>query len=138
MDGATTLGPLSSEAALLTLEEQVSTAVDAGATAISGEEGLDRQESFFAPTILTEITPENLAYRQEFFGPVALFFSAEDDHGAARLANDSEFGLGCSIFTEDLNAGNGWRVASRAAWSHQPPDVDCRRSANRWHQDIGV
>jgi len=111
MDGATTLGPLSSEAALIALEEQVDAAVEAGATVVTGGKRLDREGSFFAPTILTDVTPDNPAYRQEFFGPVALFFPAEDEDDAIRLANDSEFGLGCSIFTEDPQRGE--RLASR-------------------------
>ncbi len=111
MDDTTTLGPLSSEAALTTLEEQVDAAVEAGARVVTGGKRLDRRGSFFAPTILTDITPDNPAYRQEFFGPVALFFSADDDDAAVQLANDSDFGLGCSIFTEDPERGE--RLASR-------------------------
>ena len=106
MDGTTTLGPMSSEAALVTLEEQVDAAVQAGAKVITGGQRLDRPGSFFAPTILTDIAPDNPAYLLEFFGPVALFFSAADDDDAVRLANDSEFGLGCSIFTTDVERGD--------------------------------
>jgi len=113
MDGATTLAPLSSEAAITTLEAQVDAAVEAGATVVTGGKRLDRPGSFFAPTILTDITADNPAYRQESFGPVALFFSADGDgdDDAVRLANDSDFGLGCSIFTEDPERGQ--RLASR-------------------------
>jgi len=111
MDATTTLGPLSSEAALETLEAQVDKSVAAGATVVIGGKRLDRAGSFFAPTILTDITPDNPAYHEEFFGPVALFFTAADDDEAVRLANDSDFGLGCSIFTEDEQHGE--RLASR-------------------------
>jgi len=111
MDDATTLGPLSSEAALVALEEQVNTAVEAGAAVITGGKRLDRKGWFFAPTILTDIAPDNPAHRQEFFGPVALFFGAQDDDDAVRLANDSDFGLGCSIFTQDPQRGE--RLATR-------------------------
>ena len=111
MDATTTLGPLSSEAALETLEAQVDKSVAAGATVVIGGKRLDRAGSFFAPTILTDITPDNPAYHEEFFGPVALFFTAADDDDAVRLANDSDFGLGCSIFTEDEQHGE--RLASR-------------------------
>jgi succinate-semialdehyde dehydrogenase/glutarate-semialdehyde dehydrogenase len=106
MDAVTTLGPMSSEAALVTIEEQVDAAVQAGATVITGGKRLDRPGSFFAPTILADVARDNPAYQQEFFGPVALFFSVADDDDAVRLANDSEFGLGCSIFTADLEHGD--------------------------------
>ena len=110
MDSGTTLAPLSSEAALATLEEQVDNAVKAGARVVTGGKRLKGPGSFFEPTILTDITPDNPAYSEEFFGPVALFFEAADDD-AVRLANDSDFGLGCSIFTEDQQRGE--RMASR-------------------------
>lgn len=64
-----------------------------------------------APTILTEISPDNPAYRDEFFGPVAMFFRVPDEEAAIALANDSDFGLGGSVFTRDLARGR--RVASR-------------------------
>ena len=63
------------------------------------------------PTILTDIAPENPAFRDEFFGPVALFFRVKDEDAAIALANDSDFGLGGSVFTRDLDRGR--RVASR-------------------------
>ena len=63
------------------------------------------------PTILTNIKPTNPAYREEFFGPVALFFRVKNEDEAVALANDSDFGLGGSIFTNDIARGK--RVASR-------------------------
>ena len=63
------------------------------------------------PTILTDIKPENPAFREEFFGPVALFFRVKDEDAAIALANDSDFGLGGSVFTKDIARGK--RVASR-------------------------
>jgi len=67
-DEETTLGPLSSEAALTLLLRQVDEAVAHGAKVLTGGKRVDRKGSFMQPTILTEITPENPAYRQEFFG----------------------------------------------------------------------
>ena len=64
-----------------------------------------------APTILTDIKPNNPAFREEFFGPVALFFRVKDEDEAVALANDSDFGLGGSVFTKDIARGR--RVASR-------------------------
>jgi succinate-semialdehyde dehydrogenase/glutarate-semialdehyde dehydrogenase len=62
-------------------------------------------------TILTDITPDNPAYRQEFFGPVALVLPANDEEEAIAIANDSPFGLGGSIYTNNIEHGK--RVASR-------------------------
>ena len=64
-----------------------------------------------SPTILTDITPDNPALRQEFFGPVALFFSARDEEEAIALANDSTFGLGGSVYTSDV--AHGKKIARR-------------------------
>ncbi|CAD5199617.1 NAD-dependent succinate-semialdehyde dehydrogenase [Pseudomonas sp. FEN] len=111
MDEQTTLGPLSSEGALLQLLEQVQTAIAHGAKVLLGGGRIDRPGSFMAPTILTDIAPDNPAFRDEFFGPVALFFRVADEEAAIALANDSDFGLGGSVFTRDLARGR--RVASR-------------------------
>lgn len=62
-------------------------------------------------SILTNIKPANPAYREEFFGPVALFFRVKDEDEAVALANDSDFGLGGSVFTQDI--ARGQHVASR-------------------------
>jgi succinate-semialdehyde dehydrogenase/glutarate-semialdehyde dehydrogenase len=111
LDEKTTLGPLSSEAALLTLLDQVKTAVKHGATVALGGKRIDRVGAYMEPTILTHVTPENPAFRDEFFGPVAMFFRVKDEDAAIALANDSDFGLGGSVFTKDL--ARGQRVASR-------------------------
>ena len=111
MDKATTLGPLSTEAALVQLLDQVKRAVAKGATVVMGGKRIDRPGSFMQPTILTDISPGNPAFREEFFGPVALFFRVKNEDEAVALANDSEFGLGGSVFTEDVARGK--RVASR-------------------------
>ena len=111
MDDSTTLGPLCTEAALLTLLDQVDRAIAAGARVIMGGHRLHRPGAFMAPTILTHIAPDNPAFREEFFGPVALFFSVRDEDAAVALANDSDFGLGGSVFTGDVARGR--RVASR-------------------------
>ncbi len=107
----TLLGPMSSEQALLDLVKQVDEAVEHGAKMVLGGKRIDRPGSYMAPTILTDIAPENPAFRQEFFGPVALFFRVKDEAAAIALANDSDFGLGGSVFTKD--EARGQRVASR-------------------------
>ncbi len=111
MDEATTLGPLSSEGALVQLLKQVDDAVAKGAKVVMGGERVDRPGSFMAPTILTDVKPDNPAFRDEFFGPVALFFRVKDEDAAIALANDSDFGLGGSVWCKDTARGK--RVASR-------------------------
>jgi succinate-semialdehyde dehydrogenase/glutarate-semialdehyde dehydrogenase len=111
MDATTTLGPLSTEAALVQLLGQIKHAVANGAKLVMGGKRIDRPGSFMETTILTNIEPTNPAYSEEFFGPVALFFRVKNEDEAVALANDSDFGLGGSVFTNDV--ARGQRVASR-------------------------
>jgi succinate-semialdehyde dehydrogenase/glutarate-semialdehyde dehydrogenase len=111
MDPKTTLGPLSSESALDTLVKQVDAAVAKGAKIALGGKRYDRPGNYMQPTILTDVTPENPAFRDEFFGPVAMFFRVKNEDEAIALACDSDFGLGGSVFTKD--EARGARVASR-------------------------
>jgi succinate-semialdehyde dehydrogenase / glutarate-semialdehyde dehydrogenase len=114
MDPATTLGPLSSESALEKILAQVMDAVVKGATLVMGGKRIDREGSFMQPTIITDIHARNPAFHAELFGPVALFFTVKDEHEAVALANNSEFGLGGSVFT--ANVVNDWQAASIRAW----------------------
>ncbi len=109
MDEATTLGPLSSEAALEQLLGQVKHAVAKGGRLLIGGKRIDRPGSYMEPSILTDIKPDNPAYRDEFFGPVAMVFRVKDEAAAVALANDSDFGLGGSVWTRDHDRGH--RVA---------------------------
>src|SRR6204780_3336407 len=109
MDEKTTHGPLSTEAALVQLLKQVDSAVEHGATLVMGGKRINRPGSFMETTILTDIKPDNPAFRDEFFGPVVSFFRVKDEAAAIALANDSDFGLGGSVFTEDVARGK--RVA---------------------------
>ena len=111
MDKRTTHGPLSSEAALLQLLEQVDTAVENGARLLMGGKRMDRPGSFMEATILTDIRSDNPAFRDEFFGPVASFYRVRDEAEAIALANNSDFGLGGSVFTQDATRGK--RIANQ-------------------------
>ena len=107
MDPATTLAPLSSAQALDTLIHQVDTAVQNGAQVLlGGKRVADMPGAFMQPTILTGIEAHNPAYKEEFFGPVALFFRVANEAAAILLANDSNFGLGGSVFTQDAQRGH--------------------------------
>ena len=110
LDEKTTLGPLSTEQALVDLLKQVDVAVKHGAKVVMGGKRLNRAGSYMQPTILTDVKPDNPAFRDEFFGPVAMVFRVNDEAAAIALANDSDFGLGGSVFTKDLERGK--RVAS--------------------------
>ena len=111
MDPGTTLGPLSTESALTGLLKQVERAVEHGAKLVMGGKRMDRPGWFMQATILADIKPDNPAFREEFFGPVAIMFTVKDEAEAIKLANDSDFGLGGSVFTKDIARGK--RVASQ-------------------------
>lgn len=111
MDRSTELGPLSSEAAAVQIADQVKRTVDAGATVVLGGKRANRAGAFMEPTILTDIKPGMAAYHEELFGPVASFYRVKDEDAAIDLANDSPFGLGGSVFTQDIERGK--RVADR-------------------------
>ncbi|MEV7431397.1 MULTISPECIES: NAD-dependent succinate-semialdehyde dehydrogenase [unclassified Nocardioides] len=90
--------PLVSEAAATNLADQVASAVGGGAALSSAG---DRTGAFHPSGVLTGVEPGNPAYRQELFGPVAMAFRAADEDDAVRLANDTPYGLGSYVFTDD-------------------------------------
>jgi succinate-semialdehyde dehydrogenase/glutarate-semialdehyde dehydrogenase len=92
------LGPLSSLDAAERLEEQVNRAVQHGAKMVHGG---TRDGAFFPTTVLTDVTPENPASKEEFFGPVAQVYRAKDEADAVRIANDIPYGLGSYVYTTD-------------------------------------
>ncbi|GAA1739958.1 aldehyde dehydrogenase family protein [Aeromicrobium alkaliterrae] len=104
----TELGPLSSLAAAERLQDQVDRAVAQGATLVAGG---TRDGAFVVPTVLTDVSPENDAYREEFFGPVAVVYRVDGEDAAVELANDTDFGLGSYVFTTDEAQAD--RVADR-------------------------
>jgi succinate-semialdehyde dehydrogenase / glutarate-semialdehyde dehydrogenase len=92
------IGPLSSTAAADRLEDQVKRAIDQGAKVVVGG---GREGNFFEPTVLTDIGPDNDAYREELFGPVAQVYRVSSEEEAVKLANDTPFGLGSYLMTTD-------------------------------------
>jgi len=94
----TEIGPLSSSTAAERLQDQLDRATAQGAQVVTGGE---RKDNFFPSTVLTGITPENDAYREEFFGPVASVYKVSSEEEAIEVANDTPFGLGSYVFTDD-------------------------------------
>ncbi len=96
-----TFAPLSSRAAAEKLAEQVKDAVDKGATLHAGGVLSDGPAAYYSPAVLTGITTEMRAYREELFGPVAVVYKVSGDDEALALANDTDYGLGGAVFSTD-------------------------------------
>jgi len=101
MDESTQVGPLATPDILEGLDQQVRRSVEMGARVLTGGKRLDRPGNYYAPTVLADAPAGAPAYREELFGPVAVLFRADGIDQAVRLANDTEFGLGASVWTND-------------------------------------
>lgn len=103
MHPETQLGPLSSEEALETIINQIEKAVSQGAKIETGGKKVALKGNFIQPTIISNITPEMDLYKEEVFGPVASFYVVNNEEEAIKLANDTEFGLGGSVFSKNID-----------------------------------
>lgn len=101
MEKSTDVGPMSSSKQRENLHKQVQESVDKGATITLGGEIPDKPGAFYPPTILENVKPDQPAYKDELFGPVAALIRAKDQEDALRIANDSRYGLGGAIFSKD-------------------------------------
>ncbi len=101
MDESTQLGPLATRDMVDDLEKQVRCSVEMGARVLTGGKRLDGPGNFYAATVLTDIPGNSPAYREELFGPVAVVLKANGIEDAIRIANDTDFGLGASAWTND-------------------------------------
>ena len=106
MEKGVTIGPLVNEAAVAKVENQVRDAVAKGAKVLTGGERLTNgdlgQGHFFAPTVLTDVTPDMLIYREETFGPVAAIVPFDDNDDVLAMANDTNYGLAAYVYSQNL------------------------------------
>jgi succinate-semialdehyde dehydrogenase / glutarate-semialdehyde dehydrogenase len=117
-----TYGPLSSEQAARNLQEQVDDAVKKGATVRTGGHRVTGPGAFFEPSVLTGVTPEMRAFREELFGPVAVVYRVANADEAVALANDTPYGLGASVYTLDeaLALDMADRIDTGMVWINTP------------------
>lgn len=101
-DPATTVGPMSSAVAADTLQEQLQDALSKGAKVLVAGGRLDGPGAYFQPAVVTGITPDMRLHSEEAFGPLGMIYRVSDADAALELANSSQYGLGGTVFGEDL------------------------------------
>lgn len=108
LDSATSQGPLINELAVEKIDSHVEDAISLGGKLISGGKRAEIGQTFYEPTIITNVTEAMLVTREETFGPLAGVIKFETEEEAIRIANNTPFGLAAYFFTSDL--GRSWRV----------------------------
>jgi len=107
LEEGVTIGPLIDQGALAKMDEHVTDAVGKGATLVCGGQRLTGQAydagTFFAPTVLTGVTPGMLIYREETFGPIAPVVLFDDEDQVITMANDTGYGLAAYLYTTDIS-----------------------------------
>ena len=114
MQPETQVGPMARLDLLEKLEEQVSRSVELGANVLLGGSRVEGNGFFYNPTVLTDITAEMPVLKEEVFGPVASIIAVKDEKEAIALANDTQYGLGASIWTSDLQLAEKLAVQIQA------------------------
>jgi succinate-semialdehyde dehydrogenase / glutarate-semialdehyde dehydrogenase len=147
-DPATSYGPLSSEQAARNLMEQIDDAVSKGATVHLGGHRLDGPGAFVEATVLSGVTPEMRAYREELFGPAAVVYRVADADGAVELANSSSYGLGGAVFCSDeslavqvadrLDVGMAWVNSAEGGGPELPFGGTKRSGVGRELGPLGI
>jgi len=110
MDRATEVGPMARVDLRDALHAQVSRSIAAGARLVAGGDVPDQPGAWYTPTLLADVGPGMAAYEEELFGPVASILPVPDEADAIRVANDTSFGLGASVYTSDRKRGE--RIAA--------------------------
>ena len=110
------LGPLARKDLRDRVHDAVEKAVKAGAKLLCGGYIPGDKGFYYPATVLADVTPDNPAYKEEIFGPVASVMKARDEQHAIELVNLSTFGLGGGVFTSDEEKGE--RIARRFHYSH--------------------
>jgi succinate-semialdehyde dehydrogenase/glutarate-semialdehyde dehydrogenase len=106
MDPSSSIGPLINESAIQKVDRQVQDAVSKGATLLSGgkrltADGLDKG-CFYSATLISNVTPDMLIYREETFGPIAAVVPFDDEDDVIAMANDTHYGLAAYVYTQNL------------------------------------
>ena len=101
MDDATQIGPMARLDLRDALHRQIRESIAQGAVAVTGCQPAEREGFFYQPSILDRVTSSTCAYHEELFGPVAIVIRAAGEEDALRIANETRFGLGSSIWSKD-------------------------------------